>query len=384
MSGVLKAFFKLPMTTVGIATAALFQLIFCVVWMTGYDGVNENADRLTVAVVNEGGEAGASVANALGGQLPFRIETVPTLKDAQTRLNERKVQMVVHIPNGFAEALAAPDAKAALHYYINESNPATIKSMMTAASSQITTAVNGMAAAKGVEAVLARQQLPEAQASAMAASLVARVEGNVIASNPVNNMASQMVPMMMVLASYVGSMLLSMNLEQSSMALSGRFTRWQRFGVRQLINAGTAVVVGLFAVSLVTLFGGAYAGGFLALWGFVALVLFSFMSLSQIFLLLFGPSGMVFNIVLLSAQLVSSGAMVPRELLPDFYHALGAFLPATYAVEGLMDLLFGGPSALGAAASLAAVIAVCLAVGAASAAVRRAAAKPAAQRTAAA
>ncbi|HZG86508.1 YhgE/Pip domain-containing protein [Paenibacillus sp.] len=384
MSGVWRAFFKLPMTTVGIATAALFQLIFCVVWMTGYDGVNENADRLTVAIVNEDGEAGSVAAGALGGQLPFRIEHVPTLEDAQKRLDERQVQMVVHIPSGFGAALAAPDAKAALNYYINESNPATIKSMMTAASSQITSAVNDMAAARGVETALARLQLPEAQASALAKGLVSRVEGNVVATNPVNNMASQMVPMMMVLASYVGSMLLSMNLEQTSMALSSRFTRWQRFGVRQLINAGTAVVVGLFAVSLVTLFGGAYAGGFLALWGFVSLVLFSFMTLSQIFLLLFGPGGMVFNIVLLSAQLVSSGAMVPRELLPDFYRELGAFLPATYAVEGLMDLLFGGPSAAGAAASLAAAIAICLAVGAGAAAVRRAAKQPAQRSVAAA
>ena len=60
------------------------------------------------------------------------------------------------------------------------------------------------------------------------------------------------------------------------------------------------------------------------------------------FLYVFGMAGMLFNIIALSAQLVSSGAIVPRELLPDFYVKLGEALPATYAVEGLMNVLFGG------------------------------------------
>lgn len=33
---------------------------------------------------------------------------------------------------------------------------------------------------------------------------------------------------------------------------------------------------------------------------------------------------------------------MPRELLPDFYQWIGSAFPATYAVQGLMNLLFGG------------------------------------------
>jgi len=381
MGQVLKAFFAMPTTMVGIATAALFQLIFSVVWMTGYDGVNDHANQLRVAVVNEDAGFGAAVADALAKQLPFQVEAVSDLADAQTRLNERDVQMVVHIPGDFSAAASSPDARATLHYYINESNPATIKNMMASAASQVTTTVNAMAAANGVKAALVQMQLPEAQAGAMAEGLTTRVESNVVYSNPVASLASQMVPMMMVLASYVGSMLLAMNLEQSSMALASRYSKWRRFGARQLINAGTAVLVGLFGVALVTAFGGSPEGGFLQLWGFQTLFLFAFMSTAQIFVLLFGPSGMVFNIILLSAQLVSSGAMVPRELLSDFYRSLGDVMPATYAVEGLMDILFGGPSAAGVSLTLAVLTAVCLAVSAAAVAVRRSTPAP---RTAAA
>ncbi|MNC51780.1 hypothetical protein D3C75_1010860 [compost metagenome] len=51
---------------------------------------------------------------------------------------------------------------------------------------------------------------------------------------------------------------------------------------------------------------------------------------------------MLFNIAMLSLQLVTSGALVPRFLLNDFYRSFSEVLPATYAVEGLMSLQFGG------------------------------------------
>lgn len=367
----LKAFFRLPMTKVGIAAAALFQLIFSVVWMTGYDGVADHADQLKVIVVNEDAGFGVRVAEELQRQLPFEVVPGGELEAAKEQLNRREAQMVIHIPPDFSASVSAPESRGALHYYINESNPATVKSMMSAAAAQVTTAVNAMAAENGVSAALAQMRLPEEQAGAMAKSLTQRVEADFQYSHPVSSMASQMVPMMMVLASYVGSMLLAMNLEQSSAALAGRFSRWQRFAARQLIHAGTAVLVGLFGVTLVTLLGEPAASGFLTLWGFQSLFLFAFMSMAQIFLLLFGPGGMAFNILLLSVQLVSSGAMVPRELLSSFYQAVGEALPATYAVEGLMNLLFGGPSAAGAVGGLTSIVAVCLIVSTVAVGLRR-------------
>ncbi|GIQ65925.1 hypothetical protein PACILC2_44930 [Paenibacillus cisolokensis] len=110
--------------------------------------------------------------------------------------------------------------------------------------------------------------------------------------------------------------------------------------------------------------GGQANSGFMALWGFLSLILMSFMFFAQLFLLLFGFAGMLFNITALSAQLVSSGAMVPRELLSGFYRHLGDWLPATYAVEGSMNLLFGGSSPAGPAWLLAAFAAGSLALGA--------------------
>ncbi len=189
--------------------------------------------------------------------------------------------------------------------------------------------------------------------------------------NPVTTFAKQMVPMMMVLASYIGSMLLAVNLEQASLALASRFGKWQRFSARQMINLGTAVVVSFVGVTFVSLFTGWPAGNIMLLWGFQALFLFAFMSLAQIPLLLIGPLGAVVNIFLLSSQLVSSGSMVPRELLSGFYQTYGNLMPATYAVEGLMNLMFGGPSVTRLSLTMLILIIVLLAVSASAAAARQ-------------
>ncbi len=62
--------------------------------------------------------------------------------------------------------------------------------------------------------------------------------------------------------------------------------------------------------------------------------------------MLFGNIGMIFNIALTASQLVSSGAIVPRELLSSFYQGLGDLLPATYGVNSYFSLIYGGGNVL--------------------------------------
>lgn len=76
---------------------------------------------------------------------------------------------------------------------------------------------------------------------------------------------------------------------------------------------------------MVVALGGHVEKGFMALWSFESLFLLTFAFVAQMFLTLFGNAGMLFNIAMLSLQLVSSGAIVPRELLSNFYHSLSNF-----------------------------------------------------------
>ncbi len=360
MKPIFGAFLKLPTTRVGIITAILFQLIFAVVWMTGYHGITDRLNQLSVAVVNEDQTFGEQVVNGLNGKLPVQLKMGLTMEQAQQQLQARDIQMIVEIPADFGATITSTNP-AQLHYLVNESNPVMIKNMMTGIADGITASVNKVAIENGLQSVLgSSSQMSAQQTQSMATALSQRVVSNIESVNPVQGMNNQMVPMMMILASYVGAMIMGQNFEVSSRALATRFGRWQRMAVRLLVTAGASVVVSLVGTSLVALLGGQLGHGFFALWGFQALFLLTFMFVSQMFLFVFGMAGMLFNILILSAQLVSSGAMMPRELLPAFYQGLGEIFPATYAVQGLMNILFGGTGTAKDALALVIIMIVAL------------------------
>ncbi|UUZ83422.1 SNG1 family protein [Paenibacillus sp. P26] len=177
----------------------------------------------------------------------------------------------------------------------------------------MTVAVNKEAATVGTQAVLVQANFPASQAQGTAQGLVDKVGTNLVSLNPVQGMNNQMVPMMMVLSSFVGAMIMGMNLQQSTMGIGPSVSRWSKFGARVLINVTSAFVIALVGSAMTVLLGAQTAGGFIALWLFQSLFLMTFMFFSQMFLIVFGMAGMLFNIIMLSVQLVSSGAMVPRE-----------------------------------------------------------------------
>ncbi|GLI06022.1 hypothetical protein YDYSG_20520 [Paenibacillus tyrfis] len=367
----LRAYLKKPATIIGIVTAMMFQIIFSLVWMSGYRGVNENVKQLKIAVVNEDQGVGKRVEEQLVSSLPFRMISEPSLSRAQEQLNNREVQMVLHLPADFSKQLQAQEQKGRIDYFINESNPALIKSIMQGVANGVTATVGKEAAAMGMQAVLVQANMPAAQAQSVAQGISDKVQSNIESINPVLGMHNQMVPMMMVLASFVGAMIMGMNVQQATAMLGPNFSRWSKFGARVIINVVSAVFIALIGSSLVMAMGGQTAAGFVSLWLFQALFLMTFMFFSQMFLIVFGMAGMLFNIAMLSIQLVSSGAMVPRELLGGFYHTFSEYLPATYAVDGGMNLLFGGPSVSADAGALVAIMLCCLIVGLAATGLRR-------------
>ncbi len=307
---------------------------------------------------------GPQIAAGLEQNLPFNLSVNYPLEEAKQLLNERELQMVVVIPADFSQQAASAEGRASLEYFINESNPALIKSIMSGAASQITAEVNKQAVAAGIQSLLIQSNMPEAQAAGAAAGLSERVTTSLQSTNVVQGMNNQMVPMMMVLASYVGAMIMGMNLEQSGMAVSAAVSKWKRFAARTVLNVVAAILVSLIGSSLLVAFGGQIEQGFLHMWLFQLIFMLTFIFVSQMFLYVFGMAGMLFNIIALSAQLVSSGAIVPRELLSSFFIKLGDVLPATYAVDGNMNILFGGPSAASDALSLAVIAVIALAISA--------------------
>lgn len=371
MKNAIITFLKQPTTLVGIITALMFQLIFSVIWMTGYHGVSGNMSNLKIAIVNEDPDMGKKVAENLVKNFPFKTVQIDSLEAANQQLETRQIHMILQIPADFSTKLRAPGQQAALNYTVNEANPALVKSVMQGVAANITATVNKEAVTNGLQMALAQAKLPLQQVQPMAAGLSERVATKFNSIHPVSGFANQMVPLMMVLASYIGAMIMGLNMQQSAAALQNEIGKWQQFFARASINIAAAAVIALAGTSLVVALGGQLGKGFAAIWLFQTLFVLTFMFVAQIFLLLFGPAGMLFNILLLSVQLVTSGAMVPRELLSGFYQAISSYMPATYAVEGLMDVLFGGPGFAGSSQALVWILAVSAAAGTAVVAMKK-------------
>ena len=77
--------------------------------------------------------------------------------------------------------------------------------------------------------------------------------------------------------------------------------------------------------------------------GFTLLVAMAFITLQQALIALLGPAaGKVAILALLMLQLASSGGTYPVETTPAFFRGIHAFLPMTYAVTGLRQVITGG------------------------------------------
>jgi uncharacterized phage infection (PIP) family protein YhgE len=77
----------------------------------------------------------------------------------------------------------------------------------------------------------------------------------------------------------------------------------------------------------------------------LSLGFFTFVSLFEMIFSWLGVIGAgAFVLILFPLQLVSSGLLYPREILPAFYTAIGDYLPATYFASGVMKTTYGATS----------------------------------------
>ena len=93
------------------------------------------------------------------------------------------------------------------------------------------------------------------------------------------------------------------------------------------------------------------------LFGMVILMSVSFAFINQLFNLMFGISGRGVAIIFLILQLCSCGGTFPVELISKFFETISPYMPFTYSVKALKEIMFGQD--LSVIAFNAAVIAGC-------------------------
>ncbi|MGG3889417.1 YhgE/Pip domain-containing protein [Metabacillus fastidiosus] len=348
-----RQFFKHTETYIGLAVAFAFLLIFFSVWMTAYDGVSERADELKIGFVNEDEYFNT---DQIVKQIPFQIKTYESVETAKEEMNERKLDMVMQIPENFTGNLQKGETNS-INYFINEANPTMSKQIMDGAAKNITGKINENVyqhkqqiiqsnLSEQMKTTLPSEQLAKnvsANISQAIQSLnIQPVQPSIEKVNEAKGFAVTMVPMMVVLASYVGSMIMSMNINIVAVKLKSNYSKWSIFMTRLIINLGASILLAFITLLFLELFNMDLKASIFEFLLFQVLVFFSFLSLTQMFVIVFGQGGMLFNILLLSLQLVTSGVIVPRAMLAGFYQGLGEYLPATYAVEGYYNIIFGG------------------------------------------
>lgn len=338
---VLKQFLKRPGTYVGMVVALSFQLIFFCVWLTAYDGVNERADQMRIAIVNEDVNIGSKIAEGLQRNLPFQVKAERSVEKATKEMNDHVYDMIIEIPASFSKDINGT-GKTNLHFHINQANAMMAKQMMEGAAKQIRDNVNKEIANYKKQAIVGKLQAVGPENVEVIKGLTeASIGFTVHKVNDAKGFSVNMVPLMIVLASFVGAMIMSMELSKVAKEVK---VGWSNFLSRQIINGTVSILLACITIGLMKGFQIEMHETVWSVWIFQAIVFFAFLSLTQMFLTVLGNAGMIFNIISLSLQLVSSGVIVPHEMLSKTYQTIGELFPATYAANGYYIIIFGGVS----------------------------------------
>ncbi|EML6324552.1 MULTISPECIES: YhgE/Pip domain-containing protein [Bacillus cereus group] len=352
----LKNFFKHRETFIGIATAFAFLLIFFCVWMTAYDGVTDRVDQLKVGLVNEDKQMGTTIEENLEKNLPFKVKSYGSVAHAKEDMDERNLDMVIQIPANFS-SLLKENNNVEIKYFINQANSSLTKQIMAGATKDITQTINKNIYTYKQKLILSNlskelstaipseelaQKLSENITKVLNSLNIDSVQSSVKKTNNTEGFAATMLPLLIVLASWVGAMIMSLNLNSVAEKLKSIHSKWSIFFTRQFINIVASIILAFITLIFMSLFDIKLNTNVFETWVFQTLVFFSFLSLTQMFVVLFGPAGMVFNIISLSLQLVTFGVIVPKAMLSDFYQTVGSYFPATYVADGYYTVIFGG------------------------------------------
>ncbi len=378
-------------TYIGIVAAIAFQLIFFTIWMTAYDGVNERADELSIGFVVEDTGMGQQIVKDMEDNIPFTVNKYSSLKQAEHALNERQINMIMQIPANFTNQLQTGE-KAEIIYSINQANASMAKNMMDSVAKQLTEEMNRMLYPlqqnQAIE-VFSQQfaQLPFEQNTSQQINASVHttmmsikdhaVDATILKTNDVKGFAANFIPLMVIISSVVGAMVMIMQHQQDAQKVQSILSTWQLFFARQLLNVGVALTLPFLTIGLMHLFTISSNESFLSIYLFQSVMFLAFLCLAQVFVILFGNIGMVFNICALSLQLVTSGVLVPKTMLSEGYKQIAAMLPASYGADGYYTIIFGGSAdnLLQNSSSLGIIILVTLTIATVTVAIKPALAK---------
>lgn len=316
-----KDFLGITQTKVGIVFSIFVPLVFLLFWMTGYHGATERVDQLVVGIVNEDGQQGERIAQAITTGVPYQTKSYDSLTTAQQQMDNGDLTMIISIPAHFTEDVSS-NGSTQMNYYINQGNSDIAKSIVQSSATQISATIGEHAFAD------VHQEI---------------VTTNIVKTHDISNFAISMLPMILGFVTYVGVMTMNIQLNIASMMLKRDHSKWQIFWGRQILLLVIAVVASLVITTVASFFADTVAS-FWQMWSFHLLVYISCIAVTQMAFALFGNVAPLFNVALIPLQLMTAGNIIPAAMLSPLYRNVGHFLPAPNAIQGYLRLIYSGAS----------------------------------------
>jgi putative membrane protein len=159
--------------------------------------------------------------------------------------------------------------------------------------------------------------------------------------NKVANYGTGFSPYFIPLALWVGSLVLFLVIKVNKKKLTdikpheyfaSKFITLAKIGTLQAVILDLVLIfaLGLKPLSYITFF------------AFTILISWCFLAILELFVATLQDGGKFLGIVLLMLQLTSASGTYPVQTSPAFFQAINPYLPMTYAVKGLREIISGG------------------------------------------
>ena len=158
----------------------------------------------------------------------------------------------------------------------------------------------------------------------------------------VENYGTGFAPYFLPLALWVGALLFFQVFKVNETSFKKKARRTQVIFSKYLTCLAVSTIQAVVLDTVLILALGLSPDHMFLFYLFTIAISWSFASILQFFVSLFGDVGKFIGIVLLMLQLTSAAGTYPIETAPKFFQAINHYLPMTYAVSGLREIISGG------------------------------------------
>ena len=340
----LAKFLKNKGVVYAIIIAAFYQVAMVGLYIYGYHVLPGGATQVGISVVNQDGAQGAAIQKGLASHLKLFKKVIINqgLDESKKELNDRTTQMIIVIPPDFVNNLTS--GKSEFDFYINESNPITTISAMTAVAKSITDNFNQTINRQKLTGILSSIHISTAQQELISE----KMQNSVVQKNIIMNQAPQTMdylgaPMFMSIATYAASMVIATILMNIFLAFIPHIGKWKSFFYIEVAGAVISLLAPLCGIIMARLLITISSQRLILLYLQQVFMQFASFQFVLIFPLLFGMYGIFFNMFLMFSQTICGGGTLSLDYMPDLFKAVSYITPMYPNTQIVRGLMYGGP-----------------------------------------